>query len=223
MHAIERRNRWTWALMAVLVGGTLVASPVEAGLRARCRAACKPLLTGCATIGKSKRACKRAILRGCRVEGVAFCDLGSVTTTTTSQPKTTTTTLPPAPGKVVLHVDDISRDGSTDPGRYDFLVTVTGDADSLPVSLEPTAFYVLDGQDVRYEAVPAVEVDDCSSDDVVTPGGSVTCSVHFTLPLVVGWDEEQGGQGYGQIFFETGGYRRWVYFKVHPSGWGTIS
>ena len=102
-------------------------------------------------------------------------------------------------------------------------MTLTGDANSLPVSLEPTAFYVLDAQDVRYEAASAVAVEDCSSDDVVMPGGSVTCSVHFTLPLVVGWDEEEGGEGYAKLYFETGGYRRVVAFEVHPSGWGTIS
>src|SRR6185436_3903868 len=94
---------------------------------------------------------------------------------------TTTTTLPPAPGKVVLHVDDIERDASTNPGRYDLSVTLTGDEASQAVDLG-SAFYVLDKQDARYEPLAPVTVDDCSSDDVVTPGGSVTCTVHFMLP-----------------------------------------
>jgi hypothetical protein len=164
-------------------------------------------------------------MRGCRVEGPEFCDFGGSVTTTTTSPvdETTTTTLPPAPGKVVLHVDDIARDASADPGRYDLRVTITGDADSQSVSLGGSAFYVLDKQKARYEALAPVDADDCSSDDVVTPGGSVTCWVRFTLPVVAGWDEEQGGEGYAALWLETGGYRRVVYFQVHPSGWGTIS
>jgi hypothetical protein len=226
MRANDRRYRWISTLVAVLVGGALLASPADAGKRARCRAACKELLSGCAAVGgKAKRACKRGIMRGCRVEGPEFCDFGSITTTTSPDDgtTTTTTTLPPAPGKVVLHVDDIARDASTNPGRYDLLVTLTGDEESQAVSLGGSPFYVLDKQEARYEALAPVAEDDCSSDDVVTPGGSVTCWVHFTLPVVAGWDEEEGGEGYAVLYFETGGYRRRVYFQVHPSGWGTIS
>ena len=225
MRANDRRYLWISTLVVVLVGGTLLVSPADAGRRARCRAACKELLGGCAAGGgKAKRACKRAVLRSCRVEGPEFCDLGTVTTTTTSPvDETTTTTLPPAPGKVVLHVDDIARDASANPGRYDLLVTLTGDAESQPVALGGSAFYVLDKQKARYEPLAAVAADDCSSDDVVTPGGSVTCSLHFTLPVVAGWDEDEGGEGYAALYFETGGYRRVVYFVVRASGWGTIS
>jgi hypothetical protein len=214
-------------LMVMLVGGALLASPADAGKRASCRVACKELLGDCAAVrGKAKRACKRGIMRGCRLEGPGFCDLGSLgsVTTTTVSPvdETTTTTLPPAPGKIVLHLDDITRDASTNPGRYDILVTLTGDAESQSVDLG-SAFYVLDKQKARYEPLAAVAADDCSSDDVVTPGGSVTCSLHFTLPVVAGWDEDEGGEGYAALWFETGGYRRVVYFVVRPSGWGTIS
>jgi hypothetical protein len=225
MFTNDRRYRWISTLVAVLVGGTLLASPADAGRRTRCRAACKELLGSCAAVGgKAKRACKRGVMRGCRVEGPEFCDLGSVTTTTMSPvDETTTTTLPPAPGKVVLHVDDIARDASTNPGRYDLRVTLTGDEESQAVAAGESAFYVLDKQKARYESLAAVAAEDCSSDDVVTPGGSVTCWVHFTLPVVAGWDEEEGGEGYAALYFETGGYRRVVYFQVHPSGWGTIS
>ena len=225
MRANDRRYRWISTLVAVLVGGALLASPADAGKRARCRAACKDLLSSCAAVGgKAKRACKRGIMRGCRLEGPAFCDVGSVTTTTSPDDgtTTTTTTLPPAPGEIDFHVDDLARDASTNPGRYDIFVTLTGDAESLAVNLG-SAFYVLDKQDVRYEPLAPVTVDDCSSNHVVTPGGSVTCAVHFMLPLVAGWDEDEGGEGYARVYFETGGYRRFVYFKLRTSGWGTIS
>ena len=96
-------------------------------------------------------------------------------------------------------------------------------AESLPVSLDPSAFYVVDEQDNRYEAHAAATADDCSADDVVAANGTVSCSIHFTLPLVVGFDEP-AGEGYGKLYLEVGGYRRVVYFKVHAAGgWGTIS
>ena len=114
MHANERRNRWTWAMMAVLVAGTLAASPVEAGLRARCRAACKPLLTGCATIGKGKRACKRAILRGVGSRASRSATSEASPRRRRRSPRRRRPRCRPR-GQVVLHVDDISRDGSLIP------------------------------------------------------------------------------------------------------------
>jgi hypothetical protein len=145
--------------MTVLLAGAALPSSADAGIRARCRKACKPMVAACvSTTGQSRRACKRVILRACRLDGVEFCDLdsGTNTTTTPSSPTSTTTTLPEAPGQLDFDVDDISRDASTDPGVYSFVVTVAADADSVPVSLDPTAFYVLDDQDRRYEAHPAV-------------------------------------------------------------------
>jgi hypothetical protein len=226
MHLRARRGLLLPAVTVLLAGAALPSS-ADAGIRARCRKLCKPMVAACvSTTGQSRRACKRVILRACRLEGTEICELdsGTTTTTTPSSPTTTTTTLPEAPGYLDFDVDDINRDASTDPGVYSFLVTIAADADSVPVSLDPTAFYVLDDQDQRYEAHPAVAAADCSAADVVEPNGTVTCSVHFTLPLVVGYDEEGGGEGYGKLFLEVGGYRRAVYFKVHVNGgWGTIS
>ena len=218
--------RASFAISALLAA---LPSPTEAGLRKQCRTLCKPAVAACvATTGQSRRACKNPILRLCRQQGLQVCDLGSIdggvtTTTISSRPTTTTTTLPSAPGRLDLDVDDIDRDASTDPGLYSFRVTVTGDAESLPVSLDPSAFYVVDEQDNRYEAHAAATADDCSADDVVAANGTVSCSIHFTLPLVVGFDEP-AGEGYGKLYLEVGGYRRIVYFKVHAAGgWGTIS
>jgi hypothetical protein len=218
--------------LTVLTLGVLATlpSPADAGLRRLCRKHCKPAIAECiATTGQSRRACKSPILRQCRLEGLQVCEAGGepgdgVTTTTIgSSPKTTTTTLPPAPGVLDLDVEDIERDASTDPGVYSLRVTVTGDAESIPVSLDPSSFYVLDKADNRYETQPAATLDDCSADDVVATDGTVTCWVNFTLPLVVGFDEPTG-EGYAELYLEVGGYRRVVYFKVHEGGgWGTIS
>jgi hypothetical protein len=219
------------SLVVVALGGLAAVPPrAEAGLRALCRKHCKAAVAACVeTTGLSRRACKRPILRQCRQEGVQVCDLGGgvpdgvTTTTIASSPKTTTTTLPPAPGVLDFDVEAIDRDASTDPGLYSFRVTVTGDVESLPVTLDPSAFYVLDKQDTRYEAQPAGGPDDCSADVVVTTDGTATCRIRFVLPLVVGFDEPTG-EGYGELHLEVGGYRRIVYFKVHVGGgWGTIS
>ena len=72
--------------------------------RKECATACPPAIavctSACGDFGVLEASCRRAVLKGCRREGAAYCVARAVTTTsytvtTTTRPTTTTTTLVP--------------------------------------------------------------------------------------------------------------------------------
>lgn len=89
-------RRWILAVsLALLCWG----ADVQAISRRACRRACSTQLAPCAleTTRALRRACRRAVIRACRSEGVAVCSFDVTTTTTTRPSSSTTTTLPSGP------------------------------------------------------------------------------------------------------------------------------
>jgi plastocyanin len=77
--------------------GLVSTGPTLAGLanRRACRIACTDLTEFCVASGARRAWCRRNIVRTCRHQGVAWCDVESTTTVTTTS--TTTTTIDPGP------------------------------------------------------------------------------------------------------------------------------
>jgi hypothetical protein len=196
----------------LLIGMTLIASPAGAVSLKKCRKLCKPLVADCvATTGKSRRKCMKAFVPPCRKKGLQVCTVTS--TTTPEGPTATTTTLPAGGGGeggvMSLSVDQIEREGASDPRLYTLTITieyavVTAGAPTQ-VALAAASFSVLDQDtEVVYPAAPAAGPGDCSAALVLTKSGPpVTCTLRFHLPRAVGDLSSVDGGQHAELQFES--------------------
>ncbi|HEV7730977.1 MAG TPA: hypothetical protein VGR62_02400, partial [Candidatus Binatia bacterium] len=175
-------------VLAVALLLLVTCAPAAAGLARQCRKRCKPDIVECVQLtGQPKRVCRKTMIRVCKGLGLDACGHGAPPDD--GGPTTTTTTMPSSPGRVDIEIQDIERDASTDPGVYSFVVTFQSDADSVALGLDPALFVVIDQRSTRHAASPAsVDPDDCSASLILPPGGEVTCTLRFVLPLTTGAD-----------------------------------
>jgi len=86
-------------LLAVALALIMSAAVHAASLGKQCRRSCAQTITDCAaTTGKKKGPCKKQVLRRCKREGLATCQIAvSTTTTLTSSPTSSTSSTEPGP------------------------------------------------------------------------------------------------------------------------------
>jgi plastocyanin len=92
-------RRRAGATLVALSLGLVSTGPAFAALASRraCRIACTDLIEFCVASGARRAWCRRNIVRTCRHQGVAWCDVSSTTMVTTTSTSITTTTLDPGP------------------------------------------------------------------------------------------------------------------------------
>ena len=198
-------------------------APAAAGLMKQCRKLCKPFIAECvATTNQSRRACKKAVLRPCKLEGLQVCSVTTTTTPTTDSDGTTSTTVKSGGGGgggvVSVDVVEASREGDDDPRLYTLVVSieysvVTADA-VTSVPLDPASFSVLDEDtEIVYAGEPAAAPGDCSAALILAKSGpEITCTLRFRMPASV--TDPSAGGAHAKIQFEAQGLHGSRYWSL---------
>lgn len=213
-----------FALMVLAMALASGPAPAAAGVMKQCRKLCKPFIAECvATTDQSRRACKKAFLRPCKLEGLQVCSVTTTTTPTTDSDGTTSTTVKSGGGGggggvVSVDVVEASREGDEDPRLYTLAVSieysvVTADA-VTSVPLDPASFSVLDEDtEIVYAAEPAAAAGDCSAALILAKSGpEITCTLRFRMPASV--TDPSAGGAHAKIQFEAQGLHGSRYWSL---------
>jgi hypothetical protein len=171
------------AVLAVLVAGEHADAAMS---RKACRASCETAIAACVNRGGRRAVCRRQTIQRCRRQGPTACEIFQASTPTTTYPFPTTT-IPSAELGIGLTVHDVRTAFEVD------LYTPAADAQFLlvDVTIDNGSGYNFTPYGFQFQTAglgfPQNFLADgnypgCSTNVMILPGGSFTCTMAFEIP-----------------------------------------